>query len=83
MQTVWTKNIKDPEEKETMRVSIKSAAWVLTRLAEILQDKADDDAKSSKDDYLSPGWAYRQADKAGYARALREAIDLTKVNNTE
>ncbi len=80
MQIDWTKGIKDPEEKATLIVSIQSASYVLTLLAEILQSRADADAKSSKDDYLSPGWAYRQADKAGYARALREAIDLTKVN---
>lgn len=80
MQVEWTKNIRDPEEKATFIVSVKSASHVLERLAEILLTKADDDAKSSKDDYLSPGWAYRQADKVGYARALREAIDLTKVN---
>ncbi len=80
MQIDWVKNIKGADEKATFIVSVQSASYVLERLAEILQDRVDADAKSSKDDYLSPGWAYRQADKVGYARALREAIDLTKVN---
>ncbi len=80
MQIDWTKNIKDPEEKATFIVSVKSASHVLERMAEILCDKLEADAKSLKDDYHSPTWAYRQADKVGYARALREVIDLTKVN---
>ncbi len=80
MQIDWTKNIKDPEEKATFIVSVKSASHVLQRLAEILSERVEADAKSSKDDYHSPSWAYRQADKVGYARAMREVIDLTKVN---
>lgn len=78
--TKWAENIKDPLERETFYVSVKSAGMILERLAEILCDKLEADAKSSKDDYHSAAWAYRQADKVGYARALREVIDLTKVN---
>ena len=80
MQVDWAKLIKDPEERKTFLVSVKSASHVLERLAEILSERVEADAKSSKDDYHSPSWAYRQADKVGYARAMREVIDLTKVN---
>lgn len=80
MQVDWAKIITDPEERATFLVSVKSASHVLERLAEILHDRVEADAKSSKDDYTSPSWAYRQADKVGYARAMREVIDLTKVN---
>jgi hypothetical protein len=79
MKTSWTQHIKDPAEKETFQVSVRSSAHVLERLAEILCDKLEADAKSSKEDYHAPAWAYRQADKVGYARALQEVIDLTKV----
>ncbi len=80
MQVDWAKMITDPEERATFLVSVKSASHVLERLAEILHDRVEADAKSSKDDYDSPSWPYRQADKVGYARAMREVIDLTKVN---
>jgi hypothetical protein len=49
----------------------------------MLEAKEEETYRSSfsSKSYESPNWAYEQADKAGYVRALRAVIDLLKEEN--
>ncbi len=79
VDTRWISHIPDPEDRKTFAVSVRSAGMILERLADILHSKMELAYKSSTEDYHLPAWPYMQADKAGYTRALREVIELTKL----
>lgn len=78
MQAQWLANLKDPD-RSNLEELILGNTKVLDRLSEICYNmlKSGD---ASKDDYDSPSWAYKQADKLGYQRALKQIILLCKVN---
>ena len=80
IKVLWFMHLPKGEAQDAMKTSVVSAAHVLERLAEICYEKMEADGKSTTADYESPGWPYRQADKVGYARALQEVIDLTKIS---
>ncbi len=79
VDTRWISHIRDPEERATFAVSVRSAGMILERLADILYTKMEVTNKSSVEDYELAAWPYRQADKVGYMRALQEIIELTKL----
>lgn len=62
------------EEKEEIRGSYVASYAYHQKLLEVLQDKLDavENESLSKDLYENPNWAYRQADIAGYKRAIKE-----------
>lgn len=75
MNTAWTKGLpKGSEKDKDVRAAFKESLLIRKRLVEILEDKYLQAAKDrlSADEYESPGWAHRQADAIGYARALKE-----------
>ena len=73
----WTIGL-DEQTTESIDKLVKSNTMLLGRLADICEKKIKDSSVSSVDDYESPSWAYRAADKEGYNRALRYIISLTK-----
>ena len=76
ISTVWVKHIKGEEGKEKFKEAVYGSKFVLDVLAKIIDDKRQVDQKSSTDDYHQGSWAYRQADKVGYKRALDELTEL-------
>lgn len=75
--TQWTSNLKGEDaKKEFLRALEISNTPVLRRLLEIVQEKRDISQHTNTTDYNSPSWAYIQADKAGYTRALHEVERL-------
>ena len=83
MYSIWTKNLKDPEEKNNFESSILGSKKVLERLKEILDeerlglDYTEMDIKS----FDTPGWDYKQAYKNGYRAALKYADMLINLDN--
>lgn len=75
MRTVWTKG-KDKDEATDIRASYAGSVVLRKRLQEMLLERIASADKSNDDDYDSPSWAYRQADKVGYKRALSEIINI-------
>lgn len=84
MKTIWTSGLKVEEKKEITQ-DFKSSPALRARLVKILDGKigAVRAASLSKDSYLSPSWAYQQADAVGYERALREVISLFDEKDVE
>lgn len=74
----WTSHLKSPEEQEKFRAYVLSSVGVLKRLADILESKVDAREVFKEEDYKNPSWAFQQADRNGYVRALREIQQMLK-----
>jgi hypothetical protein len=62
------------DQQEGFKRQVRSARDVLERLEQLLQEKKTEVVLST--DYDNPSWAYKQADRNGYDRALTEVINL-------
>lgn len=78
MKSQWFKECKTKEEKDKVRQTIFSNQESLDRLKEILQPMLKDTPPTA--DYDSPSWAYKQADRIGFNRALNQVLDLINLD---
>lgn len=70
-------HIKGEQEKKDFLAGYSGLKTILEdSLERVIRSKLDASTKSSSADYESPSWAYRQADKVGYERALVEVLAL-------
>jgi hypothetical protein len=72
----WTAGLNDQEKKnfeDLLGVNNK----VLDRLAEICYNMLNS-SEIDSDDYGDASWAYKQADKVGFRRALKQVMTLCK-----
>lgn len=83
MKTRWTQHLATPEERKKFKESVLNSKFVLDRLSEICYNIIEEQEKSSKADYSNPSWAYYQADRLGYLRAIKEIIDLLQLDPKE
>ena len=74
----WTSHLKSAEEQQKFRDYVLSSVGVLKRLADILEIKVDAREVFKEEDYKNPSWAFMQADRNGYVRALREIQQMLK-----
>jgi hypothetical protein len=77
----WTAHIKDPKERDKFAEYIRNSTDLLERLTKIIDMKLAIAKRSTKVDYESPGWAYRQADQNGTIRVLEDLRKLTKIGD--
>jgi len=81
MYSLWTQNIKDPEEKVSFEGSILGSKRVLNRLKDLI-DAEKNGVEYTEQDHKSfdtPNWQYKTAYFFGYLSALnwiRRLIDL-------
>jgi hypothetical protein len=75
MQSIWFKGIPS-EDREKREQEVNSYRNAFDSLREILESKRE---KSSKSDYDSPSWAYKQADQNGYNRMLDEVLKIITI----
>lgn len=73
MKTIWFMDLPK-DEQEGFKREVKSAKNVLDKLEQIVKHKIKEIVVL--DDYDSPSWAYKQADRNGYNRALTEIINI-------
>jgi hypothetical protein len=78
MKSYWFSKCKTPEEKFELRQKILSNRESLDRLREILEPMLKDTGPEA--DYDSPSWAYKQADRIGYNRALTKVLDIINLD---
>lgn len=78
MKAIWFKSCKTKEEKEAARQSVLSNRASLDSLKEILEPMLKETAPTA--DYDSPSWAYKQADRIGYNRALNQVLDIINLD---
>lgn len=77
MKAVWTAGLDEQRIKD-IRGDFKSSLLVRKRLKEILEGKIETSLVSmmNKNNYDTANWSYLMADNVGYARAMREIINL-------
>lgn len=78
MKSYWFKECKTKADKEKVRQTILSNRQSLDRLKEILEPMLKETAPTT--DYDSPSWAYKQADRIGYNRALTSVLDIINLD---
>lgn len=77
MKTSWCKGLED-DAKEQMKGYFGSSVLLRERLEHILKEKIRVRASNANavEGYDNPSWAYLQADRNGYERAMLEIIEL-------
>ena len=73
MKTIWFMDLPK-DEQEGFKREVKSAKNVLDKLEQIVQNRIKEIVITN--DYDSPSWAYKQADRNGYNRTLTEIINI-------
>jgi hypothetical protein len=69
-----------PDQTKEMEREFKEASLFRKRLSVLLAEKIQGRIKeaTSKTEYESPSWAYKQADLVGYIRGMEDIISLLK-----
>ena len=75
MKTIWFMDLHK-DQQEGFKKQVSSAKDVLEKLEEIVKSKMKEVVLS--EDYDNPSWAYKQADRNGYNRALTEVLNILK-----
>lgn len=75
MKTIWFMDLPK-DQQEGFKKQVTSAKDVLEKLEELLKTKMKEIVLT--EDYDSPSWAYKQADRNGYNRALTEVLNILK-----
>ena len=77
MKIVWKRGLDDQQTKD-LEQRYKEAGLLRRRLDVLLRDMIESTRAGAvaERQYDSPNWAYLQADRAGYERALRDIISL-------
>lgn len=77
MKTTWKKGLT-PDLAKEIELQYKASLVIRRRLVELLEEKykTEDKKRLLTDAYESPNWAFKQADIAGYHRALVEIKSL-------
>jgi hypothetical protein len=83
MISAWTKHLKTEDEKTRFKNSVLGSKLVLERLQDLLKEveAGADSIESDPTKYDTPGWAYRQADRNGFRRALKAVQKLITVDH--
>jgi len=77
---LWTQHCKDEKEKEALLFILQNNRVLIDRLLLILEKfEAEEDVLTTQD-YDSPSWAYKQADRNGAVRSLRKVKKLFDFN---
>ncbi len=78
MKTVWFQDLKEPD-RSRFKATVEGSEKVLDKAVQILYNMIMESEKVLSADYDSPSWAYKQADRNGYVRALKDVINILKI----
>jgi hypothetical protein len=85
MYSIWTRHLKDPEDKVHFEKNVRNSSWLLEHLKILINslDKDVERIESNTKVYDLPNWDYRQADMNGYRRALGQVQKLLDLDQKE
>lgn len=77
MKVSWTEGLSK-ELKIDLTQNYKESLVMRRRMRELLKKKSESYAREAraKGSYDSPNWAYVQADRCGYERAIEDILSL-------
>lgn len=72
MYSIWTKHLRDQQDKDQYTKSLRNSKWILEDLDKILVSMKDelDTLETNPKTYDIPNWDYRQAHNNGYRQCL-------------
>jgi len=74
MKATWLKTCKTDEDRKKREAELLRSKIGFDFLADILKSRLKHSVPTP--DYESPSWAYKEADRHGYNRALTEVLEL-------
>lgn len=80
MHSTWTKHIKEQEAKKSFIEHIRNSSLVLDRIKVYMKEKLTEHEVPPAADYDSPSWAYKQADRNGYLRAMNDVYNFINLD---
>ena len=85
MKSVWTSNLKDQQEIDRAKQSIRSSKFALDRQSEIIDSRlrAIESIEMGVDIYTKPGWDALQAHYNGEKAALHWIKKLINLDQEE
>jgi hypothetical protein len=74
----WIKHLADDAERKEFEAYIRNSGAVLRRFRQLIEDKERTllAEETTPGDYDNPSWAYKQADRNGAKRALKQLKQL-------
>jgi hypothetical protein len=75
MKTTWTKGL-EADAAKVMKAEFLASAILRERLEEIIEQRISNAFEVTRSQYDNPNWQFKQADSAGYKRAMQEIISL-------
>lgn len=75
LSTAWFEGVSEDKKKDT-EDSIKHSTIVLRQLKKILEKQITSLDRTTLEDYETPSWAYKEADRLGQLRAYRKILAL-------
>ena len=72
MKSEWVSHLKSREEQLKFKEFVQSSQPVLSRLSDLMDSRLRSGEVVKANDYDSPSWAFKQADRNGYLRAVSE-----------
>ena len=76
MKTFWLIGTTTPEEKEKVKRDFQAAHSAFRILEKYIESRLQKDVQETS--YDCPSWAYKQADRNGYNRALQDILKVIK-----
>lgn len=85
MYSIWTKHLKDKEDKDKFEASIKHSKWVLDRLDIVLDEmqRNVEATEISAKVYDKPNWSHWQAHHNGYKNCIQSIKKLINLDQKE
>lgn len=79
LNTKWFSDLPSNEQAQFKEIVLGSKK-VLDKLSKIVYNMCISGEKVKEDHYDSPSWSHKQAHKNGYNEALRDVLDILKIN---
>lgn len=85
MYSIWTKHLRDQQDKDQYTKSLRNSKWILEDLDKILVSMKDelDTSETNPKTYDIPNWDYRQAHNNGYRQCLNLIRKLITIEHKD
>ncbi len=77
LNVMWFPSTMPAEDKETLETLIRNSRSVMDRLTVVIDREISHLQSHTPDDYETPAWACKQADRIGQIRALNKIRKMT------
>lgn len=76
----WYSNLPK-DQQDQFKQQVLGSKKVLDKAVEILYNRVQSEEEIQSVDYDCPSWAFKQADRLGYLRGVRDAIKLLEIKS--